>query len=330
MGQRANLITVEDGEYTLRYDHWCANRLDDILFWGPGHALDYFDAQDKVGEEGWLDEIWAEGGAVLDLDKKYLIWWGGEDILYDLPRRRVYLKLQEKIWNGWIVEWAHRGIVDLAEYVRYPKENVLTDRNILREPTEIRLAQGGWNETVGAIKTIEGNSKLFVLPANVENYLFNGVDLVDQCKAEKGLEKLVWEHWRRYGSFPTGGFWIDEERKTMEFWAARTCPNVVQDLKRVWDDWDVEWHRDNYEFLVDKMDGELVLPETHESELVESLRKSLLRDDGKPGLGLALDTNETLRGEGLKVEINPWLFKSHHVKKPLESKIQIWQKNFGE
>ena len=48
MGQRANLITVESGEYTVRYDHWCANRLDEILFWGAGYALEFFDAQEQV------------------------------------------------------------------------------------------------------------------------------------------------------------------------------------------------------------------------------------------------------------------------------------------
>jgi len=111
MGQRANLITFENGEYTLRYDHWCANRLDKILFWGVSYALDYFDAQERVGEEGWLDEVWAEGGAMLDLDKKHLLWWGGEDVLFDLPLRRVYLKLQEKNWNGWTIEWAYRGLL---------------------------------------------------------------------------------------------------------------------------------------------------------------------------------------------------------------------------
>src|SRR5437016_476407 len=105
MGQRANLITIENGEYVLRYDHWCANRLDDILFWGPSFALEYFVEQDEVEEEGWLDELWAEGGAILDLDKKYLIFWGGEEILHDVALRRTYLNLQKRIWNGWTIEW---------------------------------------------------------------------------------------------------------------------------------------------------------------------------------------------------------------------------------
>jgi hypothetical protein len=28
MEQRANLVVVNDGDWQLYYDHWCANRLD--------------------------------------------------------------------------------------------------------------------------------------------------------------------------------------------------------------------------------------------------------------------------------------------------------------
>jgi hypothetical protein len=331
MGQRANLITVENGEYTLRYDHWCANRLDEILFWGVSYALDFFDAQEKVGANGWLDDVWAEGGAVLDLDKKHLLWWGGEDILYELPLRRVYLKLQEKVWNGWTVEWAHRGIVDLAEYVGYPKEKVLADREDFSEVAELKLAEKpSWVMSLGSIKTVEGETKLFVLSYYCENYLFNGTNLAAHCKTQAGLEKVIWTEWEENREFPQGGFWIDEKRGTVEFWSVRDCPNVVQDLKKIWDGWEIIWYQDRYEFQVEKLGDRIVLPEIDEAELIKRLRKKLLREDGAPGLASALDINETLRNEGKKVQINPWLFKSHHVDQPLESKLEIWKRNFGE
>jgi hypothetical protein len=331
MGQRANLITVENGGYTVRYDHWCANRLDKILFWGVGYALDFFDAQEEVGNEGWLDDVWAEGGAVLDLDKKHLLWWGGEDIMYELPLRRVYLKLQEKVWNGWTIEWAHRGIVDLAEYVGYPKENVLADREDLNEPVEVKLAEKpSWVMTLGSICSGAGEVRLFLLNYDCENYLSKGTSLISECLALKGLEKAVWNEWEENREFPQGGFWIDEKSKTVEFWSVRDCPNVVQDLKKIWDGWDIVWHQDEYEFQVEKLGSRIVLPEINESELFERLRQNLLREDGRTGLSAALDANELLKKEGADVQINPWLFKSHHVEQPLESKQKIWERNFGE
>ena len=331
MGQRANLITIENGDYTLRYDHWCANRLDEILFWGAGHALDYFDAQETVGADGWLDDVWAEGGAVLDLDKRHLLWWGGEDVLFELPVRRVFLKLQRKIWDGWTIEWAHRGILDLAEYVNYPKENVLTNRENAREPFELKMVEKGtFTETIGCYQSVEGEIKFFVLNQRPENYLYNGIDLVNQCKSVKGVGEIIWTEWERDDSFPRGGFWIDEKRKILEFWEIMDCPNTVQELKRLWIGWDVVWHQDDYEFQVEKAQEKIILPEIDEAKLFKQLRESLLREEVRTGLQSALETKDLLEESGKRVELNPWMFKSHHVENPLESKLQIWERNFGE
>jgi len=212
-------------------------------------------------------------------------------------------------------------IVDLAEYIGYPKEKVLTSRENLSESIELKLAEKkSWILTLGSIKTIEGEIKIFVLNANSENYLNNGMKLVSQCRTENGLERVTWNDWQEGEDFPQGGFWIDEKSQTVEFWDVRDCPNVVQDLKSIWNDWEIIWHRDNYEFQVEKLVNRIVLPEINEAELIKRLRKNLLREDGKSGILSALDANETLRNEGMKVEINPWLFKSHHVEQPLEKK----------
>lgn len=71
MGQRANLILVEAGKYQLFYSHWCANTLPRDLFWGPDHAQAFIRIQRPVGDSGWLDDVWAEGGAILDIDRNF-------------------------------------------------------------------------------------------------------------------------------------------------------------------------------------------------------------------------------------------------------------------
>ena len=66
MGHRANLIVVQYGKYELFYSHWAANTLTHDLFWSPEFATAFIRMQRKVDESYWLDEVWAEGGAVAD------------------------------------------------------------------------------------------------------------------------------------------------------------------------------------------------------------------------------------------------------------------------
>jgi len=124
MGHRANLIIATNERYDLFYSHWAANTLPQDLFWGPDHAMAFIRVQRHVDESGWLDDIWAEGGAVLDQTNRCLTLFGGEDIRFDVPLRRIYLELLGKVWKGWQVRWAHNGIVDLADYVGYPRDKV--------------------------------------------------------------------------------------------------------------------------------------------------------------------------------------------------------------
>jgi hypothetical protein len=90
VGQRANLVSRNHGGWTLHYSHWAANRLDVELFWGPEHAREFIESQTQVNRDDWLDTNWCEGAALLDTDERTLLWWGGEDILYDVPLRRSF------------------------------------------------------------------------------------------------------------------------------------------------------------------------------------------------------------------------------------------------
>ena len=54
MGQRANLIIVQYGEYELFYSHWAANTLTSDLFWSPELATAFIQMQQQVDKEtGW-------------------------------------------------------------------------------------------------------------------------------------------------------------------------------------------------------------------------------------------------------------------------------------
>jgi hypothetical protein len=305
MGQRANLIILDKGEYTLYFDHSCADRLDEILFWGADYALDYFLTRKKFGDRYWLDNIWAEGGAVLDLDKNHLLWWGGEDIINDVILRRVHLKLQKKVWGNWTIEWAHRGIVDIAEYVGYPKEKLIKEKSLLDKYDFIPIGKKHINEayrTLGVFKPAEGELKIFALFGDVLGYLQNGEDLLTQCSEKQGLPEIVFNRKKIDSGFLQGGFWIDEKLKTIEFWDVRSFSHEVESLKKIWKDREIIWQKDNFEFQVEKSDGKIVMPSLYLKDFIGCRRKILLADER---------------------------FKTKHFIDK-DERIKIWEKMIGE
>ncbi|MGV0814177.1 hypothetical protein ABQF34_19600 [Mycolicibacterium boenickei] len=90
MGNPANLVIVENGEWQLDYDHLVGCRMLDALAFGPAFAVRYVRASrvcpsaDRTGPS-W---VWADGGAVIDLDRKRLLFFGDE-LMWDMPIRRV-------------------------------------------------------------------------------------------------------------------------------------------------------------------------------------------------------------------------------------------------
>ncbi|MDN5860054.1 MAG: hypothetical protein L0H84_15675 [Pseudonocardia sp.] len=125
MGHRANLVLVERGSATVRYDHWAACNLSDHLVIGLDHVLRWVRQQEFVGDHpngGWLDVVWASGGLTADLDQNRLVW-------FDLPahdpgRRQVILAILARAWPGWTVEYAARGLGDVAEAAGVPRSRV--------------------------------------------------------------------------------------------------------------------------------------------------------------------------------------------------------------
>src|SRR5688572_33088903 len=114
MGHRANLIVIDGGQRELYYSHWAANRLDCDLFWGPAIATAFARRQRSEADGAeLLDEVWAEGGAIIDHATRTLCWYGGQRASYDIPYRRVLLRMMRELWPGWTVRWAAQGIFDL-------------------------------------------------------------------------------------------------------------------------------------------------------------------------------------------------------------------------
>ncbi len=312
MGQRANLIIVENRGYAIYYSHWCANTITRDLFWGPENAIDFVRAQRAVDESGWLDDVWAEGAAVVDCDGQILVLYGGDDVLYDVPLRRVYLEMLRRVWRGWEVRWAYEGIVEIADYVGYPRVNVLSAEKGTSNNSVASLSppeQRKWTDLVGSYCGADGRLQLFPLVGEVERYLLAGPRLQVRLQCSKALDCVPLDEWTE-DSFPIGGFHIDSTTKRIDYWTANDVPDIPRRVSEMWLGWNVIWHRDQYECQLDVTAGRLRFPERSTTSLKRRLKEMLLCDYGRSPVESILDlTEKKVRNEGKDVQINPWALR---------------------
>ena len=277
MGHRANLLLVNDSDYQLYYCHWCAQSLPAALFWGPEYAVRYVEQQRAIDE--WLDNVWAEGGALIDRHRKQLLLYGGEDIQSDIPLRNLYLDLLRLMWDGWVVEWAYSGILDIAEYVNYPRNQVYR----LEKPGQEELfhpEEPWWISMIGSIRMEDSVVRVAPLAGVLEYIVCGNERLVSAMKQEATLERFSFASIG--AEFPTEGFHIDEVNRAFYYWSARSdifVEEVRQEVKNCWKGWQVNWLNEDYKTHVELTDNRISLPDRAYEDLLSSVRSILLRED---------------------------------------------------
>ena len=308
MGHRANLVIVGPQGFELYYSHWCANGLPRDLFWGPDHAEAFIRMQRRVANDDWLDTGWAEGGAVLDRDKRTLLLFGGEDVLWNVPSRRLYLRLLSTVWEGWRVSWAYEGIVELAEYVGLPRTTVTLDSE---EDHRMSLAPGeerSWVSCVGSFR-IEGALRFYPLDGIPEWYVRSGPALLNDCGRHPWCPTMKLAEWT--DEFPGGGFHIDDSRRTVDFWIASVCPNIEREARGKWPGWTVTWHRDRYEVQSELTGGALTFNEPSPEVLLKDLSQMLMLES-KP-----VDVMDMIRclpgAEGSDIKVDSYALRDDRL-----------------
>jgi hypothetical protein len=275
VGQRANLIVVTGpGTYQLHYTHWHASSLDRDLFWSPAEALDFILRQRSV-EDGadWLDDVWAEGGAVLDPSARELLWFGGEDILYDAPLRRVHQALMGLLWPGWRLTWASEGIADLARRVGKPVDEVLAEREQTRPATLGRPAEPSWIRTLVSRRDTRGELGFFASLTTPANLVLTGPALCAEMDQLGGEASFDWA--ARSPTFPDGGLHIDERARRVELWMAATLADAGRRMAAAWPGWTTTFHGDRFERQLE-LPG-VRFPQRSRAELVAEVRAIVVR-----------------------------------------------------
>lgn len=323
MGQRANLVIVHHGQYKLYYNHWCANTMPQHMFWGPVPTQTFIELQEQVTSNDWLDDVWAEGGVMMDMDRKHVLFYGGEDILYDMQLRNYFIKLMAIPWRGWSIAWAEEGIADLAQYVGVPPEIILSKPSHTMPktfaPVTITFLTG-----VATVRLPDQTSLLFLLDSDLNSYFLQGETLIQNLNPAYSYTSLNWKEIEYNYELPTIGLHIDIAACKLSFWHAEAMPGFLQRVKASWAGWDVSRFTDHYHSQLAVTGEQLQIEERDADEVWNELVALLLKDYSNPLYSFS-DAIQYLQQEGHDLEINPSAMNHTEHTLPLELKEQIVQ-----
>lgn len=319
MGHRANLVIVREGHYELYYNHWCAITMPEDLFWGEREGLRFIEMQKRVGPQEWLDDVWAEGGALMDLDRRRLLLFGGEDIQYDILLQRLYLKLMAFTWPGWDVQWAYEGIVELANAAGYPGETLRERQTGNRSVPVIEpLDNPEWATVALSVRHADGTLRIYASDTFPESFLEGGPGPLLRADPALAYSEMDWN--ALTDSFPTAGLHLDEAERRMEFWRAN--PDMFFESEPAWTGWACTDLRDRYERQIELTEGRLRLPQPNREALLEQLTSSLLREVGS-GSDTVLEVLRIHAEQGKEVQINPAVFDEERPAFDLVDREQV-------
>lgn len=324
MGQRANLVLTDEKDYQLFYCHWCANSITQNVFWGPQSTIAYIQQQRSVPKTEWLDDVWAEGGVVVDVSQRHMLIYGGEDILWDLPLRRLYMALMDEVWQGWSIEWAHQGIVDMAAYLSLDLA-LVRSRNWaedIRVPTfELKDSRHGYL-TFGSIRTQDNQLSVYPFRNRLLDFLALGSQLLPRMKAlPLGHEKTIFGE----NNFPSGGFHIDEQSKRIFYWSIFE-PDHADELRQLWEGWNIESLQDRFEEHF-RVTSEYVLFNSKTiDEHIKELENLLVRNPHASGANTLQKIIDDETSKGKDIQVNPYAMRDDPLKLDLAIKKAIFDR----
>jgi hypothetical protein len=234
MGARAQYVVVENRTWQRYYSHWAANRVVDDLLPGPVAATRCFRANQEIDE--WLDDVWCEGAALVDHDRRILLWFAFADSWADHLAARAVLA---RTWPGWDVRFAHDGMGDLTDHLGL-------GRDLTRSP--------GWFETfepagfaatdytepcsVVSVRLPDGGVRAWGSDWEPIGHLAGGPGLVDLIVASPNGPALT--------EMPYGGVHFDPEARTVSLWAVQDVLGIHNWPLPGWENWALDFRGDDH------------------------------------------------------------------------------------
>ena len=140
MGSRANIVVIKNSNSQIFYHHWIAQYIDALIILGEPNLRAFLQQECDIDEDenSLMDNVWAEGGLLLDYDHKQLMWFGGEDSEGYKSYLDALTILLTLAWPGWDIKWADKGNYDFGVNLKF-------EENELQQITGDRLEQASKN-----------------------------------------------------------------------------------------------------------------------------------------------------------------------------------------
>ena len=276
MGSRANFVLIDDRGWRLFFAKSAGQEVHRLLAPGPGCARRFIEAQRECApDEGWLDDRWAEGAALVDLTRQCLLFFTTH--MYGLTPLRGFLHLLRHTWPGWTVDWAFGGLADLTTHLGLGTD-LVRDLRLIPNLTNVRALGTPPVAEDWALLTVRRRSGVVAWPTDT---------MVDLHYAWGGrrLARSLPRRWDRRAVPdvpPDYGIHLDLAERRMGWWTTDPVAGLELIPAR-WPGWRVEFWQDRYEHHVSECEGQVALPSVDERRCLAAAEDGL-RDilDGRP------------------------------------------------
>ncbi|MFF2573208.1 hypothetical protein [Streptomyces sp. NPDC058084] len=237
MGDRANVIVVrENGTHELYRTGWAVG-IDLDLLEGPTPVLAMLPGLRQ--DDWWLDDTLAQGGILLDLGRRVLLFFAWEGPSTELRHRAAMFQLIRAAWPGWEVRWLYDGSAELREYVGLDPEYVRCRQSApavapFLAPDDEELA----GPDPGGVVITVSTGRCHVASDAFDHPVREGTALLNRL-ADAPRHRDCHLH-------VSSGIHLDPERRHLGWWSLYSSPQAYQ-IPELWPGWTVEFWQDDWE-----------------------------------------------------------------------------------
>lgn len=244
MGSGANFVIVENRDWRHFHSPYGGRNVVDALVGGPELALRYVRCLRPCGKDDWVSPMRADGGALIDLDRNRLLFFG-DGLMAEMAERRALFTVLATMWNEYGVGWAYDGVAELAAYVGADRPGACRPR--------LTLA-GGRKVPCHVVSVVSpgGELRMWTVPSYLSP-AWQGPQLLGVA-AHSGAVHL------RLDVIPQGGVHIDTARSRLGVWQTAHTTGLSGAVAALWSGWQTECWEDRYEEQLSRCGGALNVP----------------------------------------------------------------------
>ncbi|NOZ41226.1 MAG: hypothetical protein GXP24_13520 [Planctomycetes bacterium] len=261
MSEPAIFALIRNGETHYYADRWASALLRREVLWGPEDFEAWVTQFEQLDE--WDEDC--DGGAVVDFDKRSMLW-SGDTSNYGIPRIwQTYCQLMTAAWPGFDVKVSANGAEALAEYLGLPRneedpEDALEDDEDEEEyePRPLTVEDAGADDDGEDIDEDDEPDKDAPYPRAWVTLIDEEgstrqrqldelpIDLLKgQVEALQAVAKL------RPAEIPkeahvSEGLIINPKKKTARIWGSPELLTKMKQLGGQWKGWQLKWTHHGY------------------------------------------------------------------------------------